>query len=182
MSDGDTNVGNCRFSLRSVTRSGAWKPNLADKDALISDGDEVHLYCHSLGLGPYASLQRPPSFATPASYRKRSDEGYDIKVQVHPEYREPFCQELIRLYDTNKLIPAEQEAFEKMGMVSGREYTPLKPTVSGAKPETIRMDWKKLQKAQYKSLDLDWSWYQKQYAVEADVMVIGKPFLTVVYE
>src|ERR1700742_2586711 len=50
-----------RFSLRPSQRVGVWRPQTAlVKEDGIQSGDPVNLYCHSLGLGPFATLMKPP--------------------------------------------------------------------------------------------------------------------------
>ena len=59
-----------RFSFRRPGRKGRWQPSSAP----LHNGDEVYLYCHSLGLGPYPNIEAPPDKASQAFCKQDSDE------------------------------------------------------------------------------------------------------------
>lgn len=54
-----------RFSLRYANRYGQWHPT-TDPVGSIASGDEVSLWCHSMGIGPFANVDQSPAFAIPA--------------------------------------------------------------------------------------------------------------------
>ncbi|KAK5048993.1 hypothetical protein LTR84_005415 [Exophiala bonariae] len=62
----------CRWSFRRTTSSGRWTPNQPDSE--IKDGDQVNLFCHSIGLGSYVDYDRPPSYASRVKYHAGADQ------------------------------------------------------------------------------------------------------------
>ncbi len=61
------NKGQFRFSLRKSGSTGNWNPTAAAK---IINGQKVTLWCHSIGLGGWRSLNEPPSNAYQAFWKK----------------------------------------------------------------------------------------------------------------
>jgi hypothetical protein len=54
-----------RFSIRPAKSIGPWEPDQRST-GYIRSGDDVCLFSHSLGVGPFANLQKPPKMALPA--------------------------------------------------------------------------------------------------------------------
>ena len=65
------NIGTYRFSFRRVGASGPWQPlnNLG-----LANGDKVTMWCHSVGLGGWKSLEAPPDTARQACFNKATKE------------------------------------------------------------------------------------------------------------
>lgn len=58
----------CRWSLRRVEQAAnPWNPRQTPPD-YIQDGDQVMLFCHSIGYGPYADVNIPPRKAPAVKY------------------------------------------------------------------------------------------------------------------
>lgn len=109
-----------RFSIRLAGTSGPWNPT-RQPPQMIKSGDQVNLYCHSMGLGPYANVSRPPTYASPAlcDLSNRS-----ICFVTAYDSFSPMVRSLITAYD-GRSIPAEvRDAFEKMGIISVEEFAP----------------------------------------------------------
>lgn len=97
---------------------------------MLSSGEEVNLYCHSLELGPYRDLKRPPTHASPAVFglinsdtsiwENRLDSLY-FPVSECATYA---VKELAAGYDSGKMTLGDQEAFERMGFFSSDRLTP----------------------------------------------------------
>ena len=85
----------------------------------VKSGDKVHLFCHSLGLGPFANPDHPPSFAHPAIALRR---GEHPKL-VFGTSLDRSWQSYFAKYDTGQLSAKEQEVCEKMGMVPNFSLT-----------------------------------------------------------
>jgi hypothetical protein len=119
----------CRFSFRLAGSSGPWLPKV-DSPHVLSSGEEVNLYCHSLELGPYRDLKRPPTHASPAVFglinsdtsiwENRLDSLY-FPVSECATYA---VKELAAGYDSGKMTLGDQEAFERMGFFSSDRLTP----------------------------------------------------------
>lgn len=112
--------------MRRNSDFGQWNP---EKHALpespgIMSGDRVKLFCHSLGLGPFATFLSPPSSACAATY---SDELITFGIPRNIISSE--IQQLVSRYDGYKLTRAEMDAFEKMGFISTAKFAP-NPTVT----------------------------------------------------
>ena len=166
----------CRFSLRRARQSGAWDPRpLKPKE--IKSGEQVQLFCHSLGLGPFANLDRPPSFASPA---KKLHKGDSIRLVFAPSEEFLLAMlgrlDIISGYDYGSLDVADKEAFEKMGLVSRRDFAPG-PNVIPANKKSLelsvvngkktRVDYKMLQTEPFKSTPLDWTRCRREIAHNA---------------
>ena len=87
-----------------------WTPQ---REQVIRSGDQVHLYCHSLGLGPYANINRPPQIATPVM-RIGRDSQIILPIPAVTERDENHRN--ITAYEKGTLSAIEQEAFERLGM------------------------------------------------------------------
>jgi hypothetical protein len=57
-----------RFSFRLAGSGGHWKKYDTQPLETLKSGDQVNVYCHSLGVGPYANIENPPRRATPIQY------------------------------------------------------------------------------------------------------------------
>lgn len=62
----------CRWSFRRMIAFGRWSPDQPDSD--IKDGDQVRLFCHSIGLGSYTDYERPPLRASSVKYHAGADQ------------------------------------------------------------------------------------------------------------
>ena len=122
----------CRFSFRKVGQTGPWRP-WSMLDSEIESGDQVHLYSHSLGLGPFANLhQRPPLAASPA-FAFASANARGLIFPIYADTFDPATQQQIQSYDLGEhpnhfvlpvLSPGDREAYEKMGIISMHSFTP----------------------------------------------------------
>ncbi|KAL8827956.1 MAG: hypothetical protein Q9170_006804 [Blastenia crenularia] len=80
-------VANHRFSFRRVGASGNWQPlnNLG-----LANGDKVTIWCHSVGLGGWKSLEEPPSGAYQAYFNKETKElnfnTENFKLSIAPGF------------------------------------------------------------------------------------------------
>ena len=61
--------GSYRFSLRKATDNRPWNPKAAVE---LVNGEKVSLWCHSLGLGGWKSLDEPPLEARRAFWNKET--------------------------------------------------------------------------------------------------------------
>lgn len=170
----------CRFSIRISGQSGPWQPNSPIHAGQIKSGDTVNLYCHSVGLGPFANDSRPPACASPALIAPGS---HELVFPLIEDSFSPGTRRLIESYDNNTLSSSEKEAFEKMGFVSKREHAPTVNTdiivqapqyaAYGYVPQApkvqqgCRINYKELQEEPYKSASLDWSRCQGEIAWSA---------------
>lgn len=113
-----------RFSLRRISELGQWNPakNALPESPGIMSGDKVKLFCHSLGLGPFATFLSPPSSACAATC---SDDC--ITFGIPQNIISPEIRQLVYLYDSYKLTRDDMDAFEKMGFISTAEFAPKSP-------------------------------------------------------
>lgn len=63
------NKGPYRFSLQKYGSTGAWNPLAAVK---LVNGEEVSLWCHSIDVGGWRSLNEPPSQARQAFWNQQT--------------------------------------------------------------------------------------------------------------
>ncbi len=179
-----------RFSFRLAGTTGRWNP-LREPPRVIQSGDQVNIYCHSVGVGPYASASKPPAEASQVLYAKHDPRKF--LVPVHRTAFESPDRDLIIQFDSGKLSASDKAAFEKMGLITTRELAPgpiqtvetsrsmgvqvgvgsgqasfqrstntsREYTLIDGKRETI--DYKKLQKPKYERLDLDWGRARQTY-------------------
>ena len=122
-----------RFSIRKEL-SIPWSTNPV-KPQEIRSGDTVHLFCHSLGLGPFTNPDHPPSFANPAFARKLADytelvfgtlpnlskfivpEELVSYFAVLKEWRTRELAKSWASYDARQMRADDQDLCEAMGMV-----------------------------------------------------------------
>jgi hypothetical protein len=112
-----------RFSFRRAGATGKWNPSMNPLQILKS-GDSVNLYCHSVGVGPYGSILKPPAEASPVKYTGSRGHPETIFVPVQRTAFETPDRQLIQGYDNGTLSPGDQSAFEKMGLITSRELAP----------------------------------------------------------
>ena len=180
-----------RFSFRLAGSTGKWNP-LREPPRVIQSGDQINLYCHSVGVGPYASISKPPAEASPVVYAKQSK---TLFVPVQGSAFDSDDRNLIQQYDNGKLGHHDREAFEKMGLITSDRlapgptqtiektkalgfsgtaaFSPLDFQISASKRTTTeytiidgkkeRVDYQMLQKPKYKQLDLDWGHARQTY-------------------
>lgn len=65
------NKGPYRFSFRKLDSPKVWQP-LSDIEFV--NGDQVTMWCHSVGLGGWTSLDEPPDEAHQAHFNKQTKE------------------------------------------------------------------------------------------------------------
>lgn len=158
---------------------------------IIHSGDQVNLYCHSVGVGPYTSISKPPAEASPVLYASNDPRKLFVPVQ-RTAFENPD-RDLIQQFDSGRLSKSDKSAFEKMGMITSQELAPgptqtveisrslgrhvgvagvqasfqkstnlsREYTLIKGKRETI--DYKKLQKLKYERIDLDWGHARQAY-------------------
>ena len=106
-----------RFSLRLAGQRGSWRGGPGQPFETIQSGDHVNIYCHSLGVGPYARDKYPPTHGVPVLYSVD-----DQTLIVHPSslgFRlDPNNRQIIRQYDEGTLDFAQSEAFERKGYLN----------------------------------------------------------------
>ena len=180
-----------RFSFRPAGTTGKWNP-LRKPSRVIQSGEQVNIYCHSVGVGPYGSISKPPAEASPVIYSELSGDPGKLFVPVQPSAFESPDRDLIQKYDKGELSLGDKLAFEKMGLITSRQLAPgpaevqelitsasadipsmgsVSYKVSGntSKEYTLisgkreTIDYKKLQKPKYDQLDLDWGHARRAY-------------------
>ncbi|KAF3385422.1 hypothetical protein F1880_002090 [Penicillium rolfsii] len=88
--------GPCRFSLRKVGSSGQWKPLASEK---ILNGEKVTMWCHSLGSGPWTSLNQAPTQAYQAFWNSESKTlEFDTPKATHSAVGGAVAAELVVEY------------------------------------------------------------------------------------
>lgn len=102
--------GSCRFSLRHVVSGDRWAP---ERQQIVRSGDQVILYCHSLGIGPFANITRPPEKASPLMYIG-ADKHIVLPVPRLTDHRDN--DKIISSYDNGTMSAADQEAYERIGV------------------------------------------------------------------
>ena len=108
----------CRFSLRKLGQSDAWNPKPITPESIRS-GDYVQLFCHSLGLGPFANVNRPPVTASPAHFRDPCDGDFrELAFHRQEDFLPASAQELLAAYDSGTLQAADTNVFELRGSLS----------------------------------------------------------------
>ena len=138
-----------RFSFRLAGTRGRWKPTQGSLP-VIKSGDQVGLFCHSMGPGPFANVQRPPVIAVAANVKHG--------VVAFPIREISFPSHLIRAYDQHNLEVLRQDemdAFEKMGIISDRGFPPmLRNGTSMAPKDKEVIGYRELSKEPYRNADL----------------------------
>jgi hypothetical protein len=112
-----------RFSIRMAGTAGKWNPS-RNPPQVIHSGDQINLYCHSVGVGPYGSLSASPDEASPVIRTTTSTGSTKLIVPVHPGSFENPDRNLIQQYDKGTLPLGEKLAFERMGLITARELAP----------------------------------------------------------
>ena len=103
--------GSCRFSIRHVvSKRDRWAPQ---RQQIVRSGDTVLLYCHSLGIGPFANITRPPEEALPVMCIG-SDNQIVLPVPEFTDHEDNYRS--VSSYDNGTMPPADQEAYERMGI------------------------------------------------------------------
>jgi hypothetical protein len=108
-----------RFSFRLAGELGPWKKH--DKQPLqeLESGNQVNIYCHSLGVGPYANIENPPTLAVPIRY---SAEERKLAVFVPEEYaKNKGVRSIVEQYDCGTLAPEDRDAFEEKGYLNSTD-------------------------------------------------------------
>jgi hypothetical protein len=113
----DTN----RFSFRLAGSTGKWNPS-RKPPSVIKSGDQVNIYCHSVGVGPYGSISKPPAEASPVKIFDY--QGKKLWVPVNRVAFGSPDRELIQQYDRGELPQDDKLAFEKMGLITGLSLAP----------------------------------------------------------
>lgn len=178
-----------RFSFRPAGTTGKWNPS-RKPPRVIQSGEQVNIYCHSVGVGPYGSISKPPAEASPVMYTELSGDPGKLFVPVQPSAFESPDRDLIQKYDKGELSHGDKLAFEKIGLITSRELAPgptevrefttsvganvtglgsYKASRTTSKEYTLidgkrdTIDYKKLQKPKYDQLDLDWGHARRAY-------------------
>ena len=137
--------------------TGPWNPT-RQPPFVIKSGDQVRLYCHSLGLGPFGNIHKPPHYACPAllpravpepplllgsdlkSYTATSLNSDSIHFVTPTACSSPDVTNLIQAYDargTGEMSETDRNAFETMGFISDLEFAPG-PSVFKVNGTTLR--------------------------------------------
>ena len=117
---GDTN----RFSFRLVGTTGKWNPS-RKPPLVLKSGDSVNIYCHSVGVGPYGSIVKPPAEASPVmKYTRLPENPVKLFVPVERTAFEYPDRDMIQKYDKGTLSQGNRSAFEKMGLITSHELAP----------------------------------------------------------
>jgi hypothetical protein len=180
-----------RFSFRPAGTTGRWNPS-RKPPRVIQSGEQVNIYCHSVGVGPYGSISKPPAEASPVMYTELSGDPGKLFVPVHPSAFESPDRDLIQKYDKGELSHGDKLAFEKIGLITSRQLAPgptevreIRTSIGAdtsmggnigvslsyevSKEYTFidgkrdTIDYKKLQKPKYDQLDLDWGHARRAY-------------------
>jgi hypothetical protein len=177
----------CRFSFRKHGKEGAWQPFPGQA---IESGENVNLYCHSVGLGPFSDINSPPAEAA-LVYATSTGKLF---VPISSNSKSTRVLDLVRDYDLGTLSDDDASAFEKMGFISGKAWVPSKValplypdrwnlpevsiTTSASRGTTFsarfapkskkpsRLDYKMLQTPDWKNRNLDWQRVRQQYYYE----------------
>jgi len=127
-----------RFSFRLAGSGGQWKKYDTQPLETLKSGDQVNIYCHSLGVGPYANIESPPRRATPIRY---SPSNRKIAVLLEDFVQSESTRTIIRNYDCGELSKRDQEVFELKGYLSSNDRIgKIKPdrAVSGIEYSGLR--------------------------------------------
>jgi hypothetical protein len=106
-----------RFSIRLAGQADRWRKYNEQPFETIQSGDKINLYCHSLGVGPYANIEDPPAFATPILYSP-SERRLVLPASRTTLLSNVNLRELLRQYDEGTLTVADRMAFESKGFVA----------------------------------------------------------------
>jgi hypothetical protein len=104
-----------RFSFRLAGSGGQWKRYDAQPLETLKSGDQVNIYCHSLGVGSYANIENPPRRATPIQY---SAANRKIAVFLEDHAKSDNTRSIIQKYDYDALNDRDRDAFELKGYIS----------------------------------------------------------------
>ena len=112
-----------QFSFRPAGTTGKWNPS-RKPPRVIQSGEQVNIYCHSVGVGPYGSISKPPAEASPVMYTEPSRDPGKLFVPVQPSAFESPDRDLIQKYDKGELSHGDKLAFEKIGLITSRQLAP----------------------------------------------------------
>ncbi len=102
----------------------------------------MSLFCHSLGLGPFGNLEKPPYEASQADLNRSA-----LSFGHMPSVSD---MRLVRAYnqrDLDIVTPGERDAFETMGIITNGTFGPMADPK--LKKSELRLDYKKLQEMPY---------------------------------
>ena len=125
-----------RFSLRKDGSETKWDP--FKHSCKFQNGDFVNIYCHSVGLGPYANLRSPPQIAIPVAWSK-TDKSCLIQIpNLNMGFGAPYPQRRILQaeYDTGTMSARDQEVCERTGFIIDVDSSLA--TIASQRPKSTR--------------------------------------------
>lgn len=117
----------CRWSFRRIQAAGPWNPRPTQPDE-IHDGDQVTLFCHSIGYGLYADVNMPPINAPAVKYHSAAQQ------LICHGFGDPQRGgwDLAHKYDEGKLTQDElANAYKSDRYVSGLLTSDVAPVMLG---------------------------------------------------
>ena len=94
----------------------------------FQNSDEVLVFCHSMGFGPYANLRRPPNVGVPVRWLHDSNTLSLNHVSLqHDRIRSIQSRVLQAEYDIGTMASTSQEHCERAGFVSAADSNPANP-------------------------------------------------------
>ncbi|OCT47236.1 hypothetical protein CLCR_02283 [Cladophialophora carrionii] len=103
-----------RFSIRLAGQGGWWRKYNQQPFETIQSGDKVNIYCHSVGVGPYANIEHPPGIATPVLYSP-TERRLLLPASRRTLLNNGNLREILRQYDEGTLPVADRMGFEMKG-------------------------------------------------------------------
>ncbi|ETI25420.1 hypothetical protein G647_02193 [Cladophialophora carrionii CBS 160.54] len=144
-----------RFSIRLAGQEGCWRKYNQQPFETIQSGDKVNLYCHSVGVGPYANIEHPPEIATPVLYSP-TERRLLLPASRRTLLNNGSLREILRQYDEGTLPVADRMAFEMKGHLTsddrigkikadgGNFQSRILAELSYPSPMAARACWQKL--------------------------------------
>lgn len=107
-----------RFSFRLAGAAGRWKKYDTQPPEILKSGDQVNIYCHSLGIGPYANIEKPPKVASAVLYSPH-ERKFAVNFDDHVNTSE--VRSVIQQYDYGTLQRRDRDAFEMKGYLTSTD-------------------------------------------------------------
>jgi len=101
------------FSMRFAGDESYWNSHCFE---MIHSGDAVELYCHSLGLGPYSSIAKPPTRALPVLFEIQR---LSMGTQFMRFFRDEVSGNLRQQHDEDRLSEENMRNISSNGSWSG---------------------------------------------------------------
>lgn len=142
-----------RFSFRLAGAAGLWKKHDTQPPEILKSGDQVNIYCHSLGIGPYANIEKPPEIASVVLYSAH-ERKFSVDFDDHVNTSE--IRTIIQQYDYGILQRRDQDAFERKGYLAPADRVgKIKPdkTLSALADRVMKLELEQKRLAGFISAD-----------------------------